>query len=652
VIDVSQYTKDGPAQLTLRYRWLLWCNFDCGVSSEYRLYGGMRLALTQTPREFRPRDSREPAIADCGGHQGDCYPTFTAKLVNGLEGMDLSAWAWANSSALDPASWPPQPDLKQVMEFKLEPPNDANGQPAKWLVGASTNGGDDKEPDPRNPRPDYKFDQVGTHNPTDTFTPLGGNELSISTVPGAKEATLTVASLDYGGVANVRANVVVKDDSSVVGMTVQGGTFDAEIVKSADDQTPVDPPTNAACAAKFSQHQFASLPVDQDCNGIADAWEDAHSKVNGAHLPPEWDQEPGYNGQSPKGDGFSVHDEYRGFHYVEDDGTTKRWTDTDPVNVQDVFYWDAVSANACAAAGQAPNCLTTALGKILAPETNSFIRFRRVKAKQANARSGISPELGALRFNQYSRYATNDFEAFALVYANYDLRDDGGARCDLARPTSGAVADAQSFTSDGSAVRIDFRQIGACAALKQFPAPVYLARTTAHETGHKFGLSHPLRRGPVLLIPTPADIQSLTQQQFTWDPLPLPLLFATLGVRLERYDYLGRNETSDDVLTTVPTSAVWRNKILAKTPIPPPPAPPPPAIPCGGLNDCVYGLWVWNSRQSNSLLIQSQPGYLMDWTPKFTLQNFAEWKFDPGDPANPGRGNNLQSMKVKCQGAH
>jgi hypothetical protein len=63
-----------------------------------------------------------------------------------------------------------------------------------------------------------------------------------------------------------------------------------------------------------------------------------------------------------------VHDEYRGFHFVADDGVTVKWTSTDPVNTLDVFFWDAgFSPTAKLAKNYAadPDIFTKALRTIL-----------------------------------------------------------------------------------------------------------------------------------------------------------------------------------------------------------------------------------------------------------------------------------------------
>jgi len=345
--------------------------------------------------------------------------------------------------------------------------------------------------------------------------------------------------------------------------------------------------------------------VDQDCDGIADSWEDQYSTVNGAHLPPDWDQEPGFDSTAPTGDGFSVYDEYRGFHYVTDDDSTVAWSDTDPVGKQDVFFLDLIGTQTCGAAGLQPNCLTSALRSILAPQTSSFVVYRRVNSDQSG-HTHAHDRLGLLNFN--SPYATAQFRGYALFYEDHRL----GAACNATPPKGGPVGNAITFTNDGTATQIDFSQLGACAALKQFPASVYLAQIVAHETGHKFNLHHPLRPGPILPLDQPANVQSLSLQQYSVAERRDNQLF----VRLDRYDYLGGTEISDDVL---PLGALAGNSITGKTEVP-----PKGLANCLGLPDCIYRVTTRNALAgpATNLLIEDQLQHIMDWTPRWTLQGY------------------------------
>jgi hypothetical protein len=58
-----------------------------------------------------------------------------------------------------------------------------------------------------------------------------------------------------------------------------GQTFDPDVV--GDDGEDLTPPS-CVTASEFQSHPFASLPVDQDCNGIADSWEDQQGSAYSA----------------------------------------------------------------------------------------------------------------------------------------------------------------------------------------------------------------------------------------------------------------------------------------------------------------------------------------------------------------------------------
>jgi hypothetical protein len=78
--------------------------------------------------------------------------------------------------------------------------------------------------------------------------------------------------------------------------------------------------------------------------------ERASTPIRKAAIDPTADNEAGYNGTTV-GDGYSVHDEYRGFHYIQDLVNTGdpinptgvvKWTSTDPGKMQDLYAFDPV----------------------------------------------------------------------------------------------------------------------------------------------------------------------------------------------------------------------------------------------------------------------------------------------------------------------
>jgi hypothetical protein len=508
--DVSSLTQANSIMLTLQLQITIpetpggygYLNFS-PLSVDLGLYGGTSLKLTQTSSSFRPRDSRDPA-AQCSTNDGDCHPQFTATLA-GLESFvgSLRDYDETPVSILSPA-----------IRFTLAPgtvPPSAQGA-GPWLAGTSTNYGPDSDADP-----DYVFEmQTAPHltvqGPLTMQTDPGTIGVDGAGIPVATPPiSFKVTSRDFGGKAYLRT-----------ALTLAPGVppIYAEIV-DANGQDVTPPVDNAAtkgtCGTDFTQYPFASLPVDQDCNGIADSWEDANSTQNGAHLPPDWDQEPGYDGTT-KGDGYSVHDEYRGFHYIDDVVNTSdptypdghpRWASTDPLKVQDVFFWDSFvapsgGADPCVAPAYTPpaspqwstlrpNCVTTAIRGMLAQQTSSFMTFRRVSPMQAHSISGTDPTQGVNPLSRNSQYSS---AGFALVYGSkpgdiFDL-----AQCDASPPQVGTIATSGGFSNDGTMINVVLPQVIACAYItRQSPAvayaqDTYLQRVVAHETGHKFGLYH------------------------------------------------------------------------------------------------------------------------------------------------------------------
>jgi len=350
VIDVSALTVSGSITVTGTYLrtyasttnipcnrldgspWL--CNYEASQISIEAQVVLPHFSLTQTPAEFRPQDARDDGTAaTCAAYgENNCYVTFNAQLTAPFDCSRDAAW-----------------DLNPVFQFTLE---HTAKQPA-WLPGTSTNytpPGTDLSLARNGPDPDYVFEP--RNNPGLAAEGLSSGKIA-PTNPATGDwpdegqppvAQATVTSRDYGGSANLRATV------TVTSLDLDGGThvatFKPDTLFTPDYWKVLKPP---ACAGTGI---FASLPVDQDCNGIADSWEQPYiaaantaSQACGGPAVTSFlgteDLERGYTCTSPQGDGWSVHDEYRGFHYVADDGVTPHWVSTDPVNKLDVFFWDA-----------------------------------------------------------------------------------------------------------------------------------------------------------------------------------------------------------------------------------------------------------------------------------------------------------------------
>ncbi len=121
--------------------------------------------------------------------------------------------------------------------------------------------------------PDYEFVQGSQNDANITVTTLNTAE----TASPANEATIVVSSYDFGGKAKIRAEV-----------EINGEVHDVIII---DTILP-----------------YATIPVDDDDNGIGDAW--THSSFG---LPPFEDLDSIPHCEGATGDGLTNYEEYRGF---------------------------------------------------------------------------------------------------------------------------------------------------------------------------------------------------------------------------------------------------------------------------------------------------------------------------------------------------
>ena len=631
------------------------CNWwYLGADTYYQSYAP-QVTLTQTPQSFRPRDGREDAIAHCitadaqgQTHDGDCHPQFTLQvwLNMGEGGSPDYLQAYLN------------PQATLTIEH-------APGQTA-WLPGNSTNNGTDSAS-----FPDYAFEAAenpGLPQPSADGTSLANIPLTLD-----NPLNVVVTSRDYGGSAILRGQV-----------TMAGIVLDATVVDPTTYATVAAP--SCVSADDFAAHPFASLPVDWDCNGIADGWEDTNSPQTDAngnpvtdaqgnilHLPIDWDQEPGYTPDSPKGDGWSVHDEYRGFHFVADDGTTVKWISTDPVNKIDVFFWDDSvpparpnrnitysftqalrtilclqgSADEMAANAGAANCahgINEANAQLGIGANPLRYLYRRVNPQQAQAKDSGDATKGVNRFNINSltaqagtskyRYAAvyhdapgalNKRPLYNLVYivtGKLSAFDMVFGETQLGQEPVGA-----SCTAPGTCtfrIDIDTKAITtflSVPSLRSFPQPTLLAEVTAHETGHLFDRRHPVRPNCCDYGPT------ATENNFTF-PNNKDTPSNTVNVLLEQpYTYHGFQVPPEDLC--FPSGAQCFSgteggsgrKTQASGFYPP--------------GTYLYPFQVKDPgtpvSTSDHPWVQTQLQKLMDWMPYLNLQTPAQWQFAPAD---------------------
>jgi hypothetical protein len=314
-----------------------------------------------------------------------------------------------------------------------------------------------------------------------------------------------------------------------------------------------------------------------------DSWEAQY----GGNLDPNADQEIGAAGTpvSNQGDGYTALEEYRGF-FVRNGGTLGH-TRTDPVNQKEVFYWD-------------PDGIFN--GAILVPQT-PFHRYYEITAAVANPRTA-NPADGVFPHN---RNRSGGRDTFAVVYVNRVL----GGNCQQAGTV--LLGTSGSLFNDGTAIRIDAAQVTACANRFQFPANVLQPQVIAHETGHKFGLGHHVRNAPF----APGQPQQLPAGQYTRD--------SQLNTRIyswyDDYLYLGVQEKAEkvyagalDLVNNMDGDILAQVVLFRQT-----------------ATSAVYQIDLRNpiSTQFNRILVQTQLQRIMDWTPRWTLQQIANWQYDP-----------------------
>ena len=507
--------------------------------------------------------------------------------------------------------------------FSLTLPTAAGGPPVTWLLGTSTNY-TPPNTDLNGPDPDYVLET--TTNPSLVVAPDGLSAFTPMAVDPTTPTSVVVTSHDFGGVAEFRATATVQ----AVTPTGTTGPLTVDVVVNnglwAQDPVPApsDSPTRL-CGTDFANHPFASLPVDQDCNGIADSWEDANSTQNGVHLPPDWDQEPGYLPTSPKGDGLTVHDEYRGFHYFDATAKATKWASTDPVGKQDVFFladWNWPDGRAVA----------SSINGILARET-PFMAWHRVQDAYAGAANGAGR-------NRINRYSAGLNQVFAIVYQDGNVKVDANNKQDY-----GTLAESGGFAVDGKTpILVYTGSIAQAATNLKFPLDVLQDEVIAHETGHKLDLAHPTRPNCCQFVAYNANSlqNDVGWGQFTFDAKHNTVVYA----RYHIYVYTTPRIAISDQLYTAPWS-------LHLTSLPGPP-PVPAQTPIGRYQTPNYGYdgaAVYRLQLDGGVpagvtgaIIQYQEGFMMDWTPRLLMQTSPEWHYYPSGP----EGLAHMCVKVVC----
>jgi hypothetical protein len=152
--------------------------------------------------------------------------------------------------------------------------------------------------------PDLTFDSSQPQPMSTVYESPDHATWTIETTTPASSASVAVMSTDYGAWGRLSAQVFV-----------DGAWYDAKTSRGA---------------------AFASVPLDDNHNHIADDWEE-NAGIPGHPASEDADSMPtGAN----RGDGLSNYEEYRGFYVGSD------WTDTDPT-IKDIFVNNEASTDGC-----------------------------------------------------------------------------------------------------------------------------------------------------------------------------------------------------------------------------------------------------------------------------------------------------------------
>ncbi len=430
-------------------------------------------------------------------------------------------------------------------------------------------------------------------------------------------APLLITSRDYGGTARLRAELrfsLEQDPDAGTDPVIADYWFDSVWIDGESFLLPA------------SEER---IPVDFNANGIADSWEESHLGSGNLFTNISEDQEPGYETDSPKGDGLSVHDEYRGLHNIMRDGgqVTTRHLRFDPRKKQDVFYIDRDGTFV----GSVSSILA-AQKKTGAPQAiHSYWELTRLQGRMNND------------LITAGRIAVNSFTGSAKSGAFPVLLTPDIPPTSLTGPGTRTLGWAQTENMDGKAIYIDRQAIISVSGPRQINPDVFIAKVVAHEIGHKLSLAHPIRPGCCVFrsdITAISQVGSLGMHEYALLSQPSDQLYIRLRSYKDPLDG-GTTEHVDEKLEILSNGLVSTNgrQRIAEFP------------------DGTHVFRVTLSKAISSTVLVptgSRPTWvrvveiqkkLMDWTAIRILRQPGDWKFTEG-PANGNR-SNIEQLKAK-----
>ncbi|GAB4364703.1 MAG: hypothetical protein OHK0021_08520 [Bryobacter sp.] len=536
--------------------------------------------LSATPWSFIPRDARD-AVSECSNPANEmhCFPAYTAQVYTD----DFYSYGY----------------IAENIRFKL---NDITS-----LRGTSDNQGNSNELD-------YFIDPARQTPNVFANVAQSSNQTSIETNSITAFGNLVITSRDFGGTARLEAEIDFPEDPDF------GGPLTAEVTLDGIGD-PEDPRVPAYAS---------NLPFDSDGNGIADVWEEQHLNAGGRFTNIAEDEEPGYDPDSPKGDGLSAHDEYRGLHHIERDGSNPqvRHRRFDPTTTQDVFYVDR------------DNAFVGSVGVILANQKKSgapqtIHKYWEVNRDQGQIEKGKRQSTSRLAKN--SNTGGEKVGTFAIL-----LTPDIPPADQAVDKNTKVLGYAQTGQMDGKAILIDRQAIISLSPSRQIDPDTFIAKVVAHEFGHKLSLEHPVRPNCCIYQPaitSTSQLSNLTMGEFALLNQPSNTIYVRLRSYIDPID--GNKEYSDERLQLLSNGPVLPLKKEKRVSFP----------------DGTHVYRITLNRRINStfnapngtvatwsevLEIQQK---LMDWTAVRILRQPADWKFAEG-PRNHKR-SNIEQLKAK-----
>ncbi len=580
VIDVSGLTQTGPvnyrvnaAAQDLTPEGLLHAD---GLSADGFFHSDIRFTVNETPRSFVPVASTDSA-AHCSPIDRNCFPEYTARVV------------YQQAQFIENRA-----RIKGRIRFRLTTISDLPGISSNEGTGASA----DYTINPALQVPNQYEPPV--INPTAVTMRTLSNQLESS--------TLIVSSLDYGGRARLIAEFLPGSGS---------GVFKAEVEGAAR-----------------ADREYASLPVDEDGNWIADEWEKpfAQAAMVGDFFPnPQYDEETGGAGVNTpagkRGDRFPAFDEYRGFHYMQ--GAALAHVRTDPALKQDVFFLDSTQDLR----------FETALNAILRLRT-PFIEWRRVDNDRANLVVMADPSGGALELNRNSRFQAaslpGPLRGHALVFYQKPAATQPPISCGGQLATAQGLSIFNPKVNRAPAILFDADEIKVCAGRNNnaLPLATLEAVIVAHEAGHRLGLVHYSRRASYVNdIPASRPYAQLRKSEFALDPSGPTKLYNRLNLY---FIDGGAAYVLGDRLDLL-NFALAGNSVVARV--------GHPGSPPASARSWIFEQQMASPVPSTLIRIEEQQDLIMDWSPRHNpaLASPSQWVFSPARP------DDLADICVACR---